>query len=241
MGRWRGVRHTPLCRSDDYTGRRASTTSRPESDRLDRRRPRRQRRVGRPLDPALRRAGSASGGVPRDGADRLSRRGPGPARRPSSRPPAPPCARSPRGWPTRASASCRSSSATSTAPRRAQPRYGQPAGAPQNAAAVLHRGEVVLTFAKHHLPNYGVFDEFRYFVPGDTLPVDPGARRRRRPRHLRGPLAGRRPRARPPAPPGPGCCSPSTPRRTSATRTTPASSWCASAPRRPAAPPRTSR
>ncbi|WP_432588577.1 NAD+ synthase [Streptomyces sp. HD1123-B1] len=50
-------------------------------------------------------------------------------------------------------------------------RFGQPAGAPQNAAAVLHRGRVVLTFAKHHLPNYGVFDEFRYFVPGDTLPV----------------------------------------------------------------------
>ncbi len=54
---------------------------------------------------------------------------------------------------------------------QAQPRYGQPAGAPQNAAAVLHGGEVVLTFAKHHLPNYGVFDEFRYFVPGETLPV----------------------------------------------------------------------
>ncbi|MEU9218057.1 NAD+ synthase [Streptomyces sp. NPDC048376] len=53
----------------------------------------------------------------------------------------------------------------------AQPRYGQPAGAPQNAAAVLHGGEVALSFAKHHLPNYGVFDEFRYFVPGDTLPV----------------------------------------------------------------------
>jgi NAD+ synthase (glutamine-hydrolysing) len=53
----------------------------------------------------------------------------------------------------------------------AQPKYGQPAGAPQDAAAVLHRGEVVLTFAKHHLPNYGVFDEFRYFVPGDTMPV----------------------------------------------------------------------
>ncbi|HZF88783.1 NAD+ synthase [Streptomyces sp.] len=53
----------------------------------------------------------------------------------------------------------------------AQPKYGQPAGAPQNAAGVLHRGEVVLTFAKHHLPNYGVFDEFRYFVPGDTMPV----------------------------------------------------------------------
>ncbi|MFE7208833.1 NAD+ synthase [Streptomyces sp. NPDC001698] len=53
----------------------------------------------------------------------------------------------------------------------AQPKYGMPAGAPQNAAAVLHRGEVVLSFAKHHLPNYGVFDEFRYFVPGDTMPV----------------------------------------------------------------------
>ncbi|MFE1177015.1 NAD+ synthase [Streptomyces sp. NPDC058773] len=54
---------------------------------------------------------------------------------------------------------------------RATPRYGRPAGAPQNAAAVLHRGEVALSFSKHHLPNYGVFDEFRYFVPGDTLPV----------------------------------------------------------------------
>ncbi|WP_250304448.1 NAD+ synthase [Streptomyces sp. NBC_01387] len=54
---------------------------------------------------------------------------------------------------------------------QAQPRYGQPAGAPRNAGAVLHRGEVALTFSKHHLPNYGVFDEFRYFVPGETLPV----------------------------------------------------------------------
>ncbi|MFE2051389.1 NAD+ synthase [Streptomyces sp. NPDC059459] len=53
----------------------------------------------------------------------------------------------------------------------ARPRYGQPAGAPQNAVAVLYGGEPVLTFAKHHLPNYGVFDEFRYFVPGDTMPV----------------------------------------------------------------------
>ncbi|MFG2029470.1 NAD+ synthase [Streptomyces sp. NPDC048825] len=53
----------------------------------------------------------------------------------------------------------------------AQPKFGQPAGAPRNAAAVLHGGQVALTFAKHHLPNYGVFDEFRYFVPGDTLPI----------------------------------------------------------------------
>ncbi len=52
-----------------------------------------------------------------------------------------------------------------------QPRVGVPAGAPQDAAAVLHGGAVTITSAKHHLPNYGVFDEFRYFVPGDTLPV----------------------------------------------------------------------
>ena len=51
------------------------------------------------------------------------------------------------------------------------PRTGVPAGAPLDAAAVLHDGRVVITSAKHHLPNYGVFDEFRYFVPGDTLPV----------------------------------------------------------------------
>lgn len=38
---------------------------------------------------------------------------------------------------------------------------------PQNAVAVIHRGKVVATYIKHHLPNYGVFDEFRNFVPGD--------------------------------------------------------------------------
>ncbi|MDQ1715889.1 MAG: hypothetical protein QOC60_1834, partial [Frankiaceae bacterium] len=53
----------------------------------------------------------------------------------------------------------------------ATPRVGRPAGEPQNAAALLYRGEVIATYAKHHLPNYGVFDEFRYFVPGDRLPV----------------------------------------------------------------------
>ncbi|MGD0701057.1 MAG: NAD+ synthase [Trebonia sp.] len=51
------------------------------------------------------------------------------------------------------------------------PRTGLPAGAPLDAAALLHAGQVVITSAKHHLPNYGVFDEYRYFVPGDTLPV----------------------------------------------------------------------
>jgi NAD+ synthase (glutamine-hydrolysing) len=35
-----------------------------------------------------------------------------------------------------------------------------------NAAALLHGGEVVARYAKCKLPNYGVFDEKRYFVPG---------------------------------------------------------------------------
>jgi NAD+ synthase (glutamine-hydrolysing) len=51
------------------------------------------------------------------------------------------------------------------------PRVGLPAGAPLDAEALLHGGTVAVTSAKHHLPNYGVFDEYRYFVPGDVLPV----------------------------------------------------------------------
>lgn len=42
---------------------------------------------------------------------------------------------------------------------------------PQNCAAVLHEGRVVARYAKHHLPNYGVFDERRIFAPGDELIV----------------------------------------------------------------------
>ncbi|HET9871644.1 MAG TPA: NAD+ synthase [Propionibacteriaceae bacterium] len=44
-------------------------------------------------------------------------------------------------------------------------------GHPQNMAAVISGGQVVSTYAKHHLPNYGVFDEFRYFRPGLDLQV----------------------------------------------------------------------
>ncbi|MGI5281791.1 NAD+ synthase [Nonomuraea polychroma] len=51
------------------------------------------------------------------------------------------------------------------------PRVGQPKGAPLDAAALLYKGEVVTRTAKHHLPNYGVFDEYRYFVRGDRLPI----------------------------------------------------------------------
>ncbi|MEU8270854.1 NAD+ synthase [Sphaerisporangium sp. NPDC049002] len=54
---------------------------------------------------------------------------------------------------------------------RVAPRTGQPKGAPLDAAALLHRGRVVTRTAKHHLPNYGVFDEYRYFVRGDRLPI----------------------------------------------------------------------
>jgi len=42
---------------------------------------------------------------------------------------------------------------------------------PRDAAAVLYRGRVVARQFKHHLPNYGVFDERRYFIPGTTLTV----------------------------------------------------------------------
>ena len=39
-------------------------------------------------------------------------------------------------------------------------------GKPQNGVALIHRGEVVAKYIKHHLPNYGVFDEYRNFVSG---------------------------------------------------------------------------
>jgi len=42
---------------------------------------------------------------------------------------------------------------------------------PRNAAALLQDGRVVARYFKHHLPNYGVFDEDRYFVAGRALTV----------------------------------------------------------------------
>ena len=38
-----------------------------------------------------------------------------------------------------------------------------------NACAVLSRGELVAVYRKRFLPNYGVFDEDRYFAPGREL------------------------------------------------------------------------
>jgi NAD+ synthase (glutamine-hydrolysing) len=42
---------------------------------------------------------------------------------------------------------------------------------PRDALALLYGGRVVARYYKHHLPNYGVFDEDRYFVAGDTLRI----------------------------------------------------------------------
>ncbi len=42
-----------------------------------------------------------------------------------------------------------------------------PSGRPQNCVAVIYRGEILATYIKHHLPNYGVFDEYRNFAPGN--------------------------------------------------------------------------
>jgi NAD+ synthase (glutamine-hydrolysing) len=46
-----------------------------------------------------------------------------------------------------------------------------PGSGRRDASALLFGGEIVATYFKHHLPNYGVFDEDRYFEPGDSLTV----------------------------------------------------------------------
>jgi NAD+ synthase (glutamine-hydrolysing) len=48
---------------------------------------------------------------------------------------------------------------------------GAPGRKRRDASALLLGGEVVATYFKHHLPNYGVFDENRYFEPGNALTV----------------------------------------------------------------------
>ena len=39
-------------------------------------------------------------------------------------------------------------------------------GAPQNAVAIIHERQIKARYVKRHLPNYGVFDEFRNFTAG---------------------------------------------------------------------------
>ena len=84
-----------------------------------------------------------------------------------------------------------------------------------NAAAVCAGGEVVGVYHKRLLPNYAVFDEQRYFTPGDEpleLYVIGGVRVGVSSARTPGARTGRS-RRRPPA--GPSSSSTSTPRRTS--------------------------
>lgn len=41
----------------------------------------------------------------------------------------------------------------------------------KNSAALIHKGKIWDVYDKVRLPNYGVFDEKRYFTPGDRFPV----------------------------------------------------------------------
>lgn len=50
-------------------------------------------------------------------------------------------------------------------------KVGIPKNAPTNSVAVMHGGEIVARQAKHHLWNYGVGDEIRNFVAGDTINI----------------------------------------------------------------------
>lgn len=58
-----------------------------------------------------------------------------------------------------------------TAKDHLRDRLGLPKNVPTNSASVMTGGRVVARYDKHHLPNYGVFDEFRHFVPGDETQV----------------------------------------------------------------------
>ncbi|MDQ1528518.1 MAG: hypothetical protein QOH77_308 [Actinomycetota bacterium] len=46
-----------------------------------------------------------------------------------------------------------------------------PTAIAMNRASVLQHGHIKAQYAKHHLPNYSVFDEYRVFIPGDELLV----------------------------------------------------------------------
>ena len=51
-------------------------------------------------------------------------------------------------------------------------------GRPTNDAVVIEHGAIAARYAKHHLPNYGVFDERRIFAPGsDDCVIEVDGRR----------------------------------------------------------------
>ena len=124
------------------------------------------------LDGTRRGAGLPPRRLPRDGPHRLPRRGPRPA-----------LARSSRRASTALEALAAPAGRRGRRRRRRRRRLLRPhraagagAGPPRRRAAELRRASCTAgasspRYAKHHLPNYGVFDEFRYFVRGDRLPV----------------------------------------------------------------------
>lgn len=42
-----------------------------------------------------------------------------------------------------------------------------------NACSIIYQGKIINSYTKQFLPNYGVFDEKRYFVPGDQTCIVP--------------------------------------------------------------------
>ena len=53
---------------------------------------------------------------------------------------------------------------------------GYPEKTPQgvfNVASVISNGKITASYHKQHLPNYSVFDEKRYFIPGDSITIVP--------------------------------------------------------------------
>src|SRR3989338_9883781 len=42
-----------------------------------------------------------------------------------------------------------------------------------NSCSLVYNNTILGRYAKQHLPNYGVFDEYRYFVPGNSACVIP--------------------------------------------------------------------
>ena len=98
----------------------------------------------------------------------------------------------------RAARSRRSRARRAASPRSSARRTSTPTST--TPASCSRDGEVRGVYRKRFLPNYGVFDEDRYFAPGDDLAAAALRRRRRRADDLRGHLAARpagdRPRAR---------------------------------------------
>ena len=125
-------------------------------------------------------------------------------------------ARQPRAPSKRVAAACAASPPSSASSTRDADIY--------NAAAVIHDGALAGVYHKQFLPNYGVFDEKRYFRAGDDRPGLHDRRRARRREHLRGHLVPGGPDA------GPGAGRRRRRRSTSTARpSTPASAASASA------------